>query len=595
MTDEIQETTDITSSTSHYVNSEKAATRGYMVRSQRGDSASEIDPRKLLRDPNISELRWYAERSIGKVLVNKPVEDAYKNGYELTGNDATWAEKKREELNYDYYHKLAEKKARRDGFALLYLGTRDPKSSVAEGLSPDENLPAAEWRASAKVTHIKVWTIDNLVQCGRTDVFDQVKAGYPDITRQDDFIVRKSGIVIDTRPRSPAYGDPLGYVLDTGHARDGTPKYQFVHKDRVIHYVWNDEVDGPYSPHGVDYNEARFHGHSPLGRWEGDSVLVASYDLLKGLTKGNWAIMEGLFRNAGNQLAVHLPSDLSHEDPEYSMAIQTFTNVNAKSSFLLPRGTEETQRYEVQQLKHGEMMDPRDHFDVIFEQICAVHEMTKSVLFGTQAGVVSGSETDIKNYFNQVERYRQGRGKEKNIEFYTRVRQIENGLVGENYKIDLDIDFGPMFKISKEDKISAMLNHANALTILINGYTLTPDEARNILSEEWAEIDLDALTEEDRDLLDRINLTQVGAYEGAEIAETEGGNQKPGVGAQGRTQGQTPGSGMQQGQQTGSLANRDGIMSDEVVDEIANRVLIRIGEKLGVDLSDETNTKEQET
>lgn len=53
-----------------------------------------------------------------------------------------------------------------------------------------------------------------------------------------------------------------------------------------------------------------------------------------------------------------------------------------------------------------------------------------------------------------------------------------------------------------------------AATSGIKQYVLTPDEARSILSEQWAEfdidVDLDELTEEQRDQLDRINVREAG-------------------------------------------------------------------------------------
>jgi hypothetical protein len=48
------------------------------------------------------------------------------------------------------------------------------------------------------------------------------------------------------------------------------------------------------------------------------------------------------------------------------------------------------------------------------------------------------------------------------------------------------------------------------LSTLITNYVITPDEARNLMTQEWAEIDYDGLTDAQRDVLDRINLAKVG-------------------------------------------------------------------------------------
>lgn len=541
-----------------YVNSDKANNRGRLLRAQRGDSADEIDPRRLVRDPTLSEIRWYYRRTFAKILVNKPIDDAFKNGFELNGRDAEWSMRKMAELDFLQYYKLCEKKARRDGFALLFIGTKDNTAGVEYPL----------FRKGAKVepTHLRVLTVDDLKYVDNLEIKDVMRNvfGYD----HNQYSVRRTGIVVGTDISDENYGVPLGYVLGMGGG-----KVQFIHRDRVLHRTWNTEVDGDYSPDTEPFGVRRWRHERPLGQYEGDSVLIPSYDLIKGLTKGNWSIMQALFRNASNMYAIHLPSDADEE--EAAFASNALTNINAKSELILPRGQAEDESYKVEQFKSGNIMNPRDHYDVIFDQICAAHEMTKSVLFGTQSGVVSGSETDIKNYFNQVQRNRTDIHEVEIIRFLNMLRRMEDGRAVDA-EVDVTFEWGPLFKLSQQDKIGAFLSHANAMTIMINGYMLTPDEARNILSEEWAEIDLGALTEEQRDLLDRINLTQVGAYEGAQIAETERGEQKE-VGNGTSNQRQTPGSGMQQGQTTGEMSNMDAML-DDIADEIVERVLQKLTE-----------------
>jgi hypothetical protein len=156
--------------------------------------------------------------------------------------------------------------------------------------------------------------------------------------------------------------------------------------------------------------------------------------------------------------------------------------------------------------------------------------MTKSVLFGTQQGTVTGSETDIKNYFNQVERLRSNEIEGDIKEFVQRASDVDTArgseLISNIAAGSFDVDWNPLFKLSELDRVEALRTEVNAVTMLINNYALTPDEARTILSSEWAEFDLEELSEEQYDILDRINLTSVGAYKGAERAEEELGEQE---------------------------------------------------------------------
>ncbi|UBF23160.1 portal protein [Haloarcula tailed virus 2] len=550
---------DTTSSNTTYTDSQQAKSRGRQLFSRRGDSSDEIDPRKLVRDPSISELRWYYRRTFAKTLVDKPIDDAFKNGFELDGREADRANAILDDTEYIENYKLAHKHARKDGFSLLHIQTRDNSMGLWQS-------PMDDGVFVAKIIGTKVLTIDDLCYCAEGEIFEEVQEAFG--LTQQEFLVRKTGIVVNNDPQSPDFRDPIGYVLDLGnHVVDGD-NVQFIHKDRVQHFTWNPEVSGDFKSDNTHFSydthgHARFRDTRPLGEWEGDSVLVQSYDLLKGIAKGNWAIMQALFRNAANMYTVSLPEDADEED--FAEAFKSFQNMNAKSEYVLPDG------YEVKQHQNGDMMEPREHFDVVFDQILASHEMTKSVLFGTQSGVVSGSETDIKNYFNKVERFREGRSKREIHDFLNRAKNMLDGRV-KDARMDVDIEFGPLFRLSKEQQLKMFLTDAQALTMMINGYMITPDEARSILSEEWARVDMDGMSEEQMDILDRINLTQVGAWEGAERNEPDTGNSFQGNNSEN-------GGGNQQGNQQSEFADAETRM-DGLVDKLADKVLDRVNEKL---------------
>ena len=502
---------------SMYANTEKASEKGRIAYSKRGDSSDEIDPRKLVRNPELSELRWYYRRTFAKKLVNKPIDDAFKHGFALDGPDAERATEKLQESNYIEDYKIAEKKARRDGFSLLFIGTKESWDNTQGGvhLSPkDKDCTVTD------VTHTKVLTIDDLIDGADKEIMDDVNEAFG--LDRHEFEVRRTGIVINKDINSPRFREPIGYVLNQGHDEMGNKRVQFVHRDRVQHLVWNKEVDGDYHDDS-GFGVTRWDSERPLGRWEGDSVLVQSYDLMKGLTKGNWSIMQALFRNASNLYAVHLPNDATQE--EFNKASQQFSNLNAKSELFLPAGPSgmSEDSYEINQYTSGDMVEPEPYFNVIFDQICATHEMTKSVLFGTQSGTVSGSETDIKNYFNKVERYRQTRATKWIMDFLDRVKFLLDGRVtDENVHMDVEIDWEPLFTVSNTERINAMQSLASTMQVAINGFVITPDEARNILAEEWADYDMDFddLSDEERQLLADIN--QLGLTENGDGPEQEG-------------------------------------------------------------------------
>lgn len=485
-----------------YADDEKIEEEEMRPKSKKGDSSDEVDPRLLNRDPTLSEIRWYYRRTFARVLVDKPIDDAFKNGFEATSDNDSEIEEildgprwEGEGNGYIGAYRFAEKKARRDGFALVFVGTRE------RGASGIHESPVSTDVDVDKITHCKVLTIDDLTS---NVPHEQIEEGTGLDSTQ--YKVRRTGIVVNTDPTSPEYRTPIGYVLDTNHG-------QFVHADRVQHLTWNPEVDGDYDA-GEGVRRYSKGDSNYLGQWEGDSVLIPSYNILKGISKGNWAIMQALFRNAAHMYSVKLPPNASPDDMDHAEAATA--NINAKSALIWP-----DPEYDVQQHESGGEMEPQNHYEVLFDQVCADQEMTKSVLFGTQAGTVSGSETDIKNYFNKVERYRKNRAESKIREFATMAKRMTDTRTSEEFEVDLEIEWNPLFEVDADTRIQMLQNQTQALTTLIGNFALTPDEAREILTEEFTEIDLDDLTEDQLDELDRINLTRSGQGPSAERAESE--------------------------------------------------------------------------
>lgn len=498
-----------------------------------GDSSDEVDPRKLLSSPTLNNVRWLYRESFAKKLVDKPVDDAFKNGFEVKdGRDDLQG------LLRDTFvprYKLAQKKARRDGFALLFMVLEDTSDGVHED-------PLDEDVSVSRIKKLQPLTLDDL---SRFNASQNIPSGRLDNEipyEQNRYEIRKTGMVVDMDPNSETYKDPLGYLVGVDNPK-GADDVRFVHHNRVFHYTWNREVDGDLDS-------------DTLGMWEGDSVLITVYHILQGLKKGNWSIMQTLFRYAAKLYHVALPEDANDED--WEQADENLQNLNAMGELLTPAG------YEVEDFQTDGQLDPEPYFEVMFQQVCASLEMTKSVLFGTQSGVVSGSETDIKNYFNQVQRLRQSRVDDDLHEFATRYYRMTEGRTdNEEYEADFDIEWGPLFKLSDLDQAEALTRTMQTLSAAINSFVMTPQEARSVLQEEWAEADIgwsDEFSQEEEEFLRTLNIAQMGAEAALPDEMKEGSTQ------------QQNGGGMQQGQQTAA--------SDPSVDNLDNAPVERIAERV---------------
>jgi hypothetical protein len=554
---DIDDTTDSTTSfeidtVGVHTYSENTASRTEGVGTEVGDSSDEVNPRQLMGDPHLNELRWLYRTSMAKTIVDKPVDDAFKNGYEIKEDEDSSRSITTllKDIGWEEHYKRVKKKARRDGFALSYFVLDDSSETVGED-------PMADSVAVESIKKLETITLDDLARYKTSHgaIPAGTEADPLEGLDHDEYEIRPTGIVMDTDATSATYKEPLGYLIgppdwiDESNTLDSV---KFYHRNRFIHHTVNDVVDGDLD-------------QDALGQWEGDSELVSIYHILRGLKKGNWSIMQTVFRYAAKMYHVELPEDANEED--WDNANDNMVNLNAKSELITPAG------YEIQDFATDGQLQPREYFDVLFEQVCASTEMTKSVLFGTQSGTVSGSETDIKNYFNQVERVRQVDYVEDMQNYASHAIKLVDNRTNEGYDLDFDVEWGPLFKLSELDNTERLSRVMQTLSSAINNFILTPEEARNILQEEWSSVDIDwedEFSEEEEDWLKTLNVAQIGS-EAALPADENSKLQSEGNPRVGQN-----GGGMESGQQTASeQPTSDGLTSREM-DKIADKVAKRL-------------------
>jgi len=515
------------------------------VPSNLADTSDEVDPRKLTKRPTVDRIRWLYRTSIGGTIVDKPVADAFKHGFEIK-NASRDVRSRLDNLDFVTTFIEAYQKSRRDGFSLLYMVLDDN----TQGVQYD---PMDEDATVRDIKKLEIHTIDDLahfdgdhgVVPANADADPIRELGY------DNYDIRPTGIVMDTDETSETYKEPLGYLIGEPNWIDNTEPaddVKFFHRNRFLHIAVNRTVDG-------DLYDAT------LGKYEGDSVLISVYDILNGLKKGNWSMMQTIFRYAAKLYHVELPEDADQED--YDNAIEEMDNLNAKSEIVTPSG------YEISDYQTDGQLQPREYFDVLFDQICASVEMTKSVLFGTQSGTVSGSETDIKNYFNQVERLRNERLDSLMKKFAEMMFRLTDNRTGEQYTADFEIEWGPLFKLSDMDKVERATRLMQTVSQGVDTFVMTPMEARQVLQQEWAEVDIDwndDFTDEEVQFLQSLNVHQQGAETAEEKTE---GEIKGGAPRQGQN-----GGGQELGNKTSSPnpVSQSDSLSDRDVDRIARRI-----------------------
>lgn len=534
-------------------------------------TADDVDPKRLFRTPSIDDIRWfYRNGALASTIVDRPVDDAFKHGYSV-GDTADDTQQFLQDIE-DAYRK-AHRNARRDGFALLWFRLRD----TASEWEPPENVDG--------IHEAKVLTIDDLTNRKPIAFEEKLTAGNaqnimdPDagqsvssteaVTALGDLIQRaeeanpnlntdsvaetrlsrddadpaqlaadaviedpsiergeldgrlmygrsrlyditENGIVISNRLDDERFEQPISYLYDRG------AEFQplMIHPQRVFHITWRGDVDGDV-------------GDRTWGGYEGDSVLMPIIHLLRSMMKGNWATMQSLFRHSA---PLHVVSyDEGTDKGKVDEAEQQMHNINTKSSIMEPPG------FEVRSIEKIQQNEVEPSYSVLFDQICAATEMTRSVLFGTQAGTVSGSEVDIKNYFNKIERLRRNR-------YESELRDLVNWYSeydATDYELDngLQLEWGPLFKLSELDRAEAMARHVQLVSQAQTNFVMSDEEARSFLEEQWTDwtdVDLSGILEDDE--FERL-YNILGASDGS--LSDIGGNPRVGQNGGGMEQGQS--------------------------------------------------------
>jgi len=463
-------TVDSSHSRSHYLEEEEEVhgqQTGVYESDDGSHSADNVDPRLLFDTPTQDEVRWYYQFTLGGTIVEKPILDAYKNGFDVENDPDNSVTEFLEE--YIPYKKDAEIKSRRDGPSTIFFQF------------DDDNPVYKPPKSVTDLNGFKLFTLDKWAD----DIDKELVKEGTDIENDEHIYVRDTGLVIRDDLSHPDHEELLGYAVK----KKGGEETQFVHADRCQHFVWNRNVDG----HVDEYT---------VGQHEGNSILLPILIPLKALTMANWALGQTVYRYSSPLYAITSPEQGVSKD-DFDKVDDQIENLNSASDVTLPPG------WDIKTEGTDGELNPEPYLNGLIEQICAGTEMTKSVLMGSQTGTVSGSSTDIKNYFNQVERYRSGRGREKQDEAIQMVNGYSSSIISDASANGYTFNWGPLFKMDKLDKAEAMIRVVTAAANGINSYTLTPEEAREIIQTQWEtfeiESDLGNLSEENMDLLREIN------------------------------------------------------------------------------------------
>jgi hypothetical protein len=498
------------------------------------NTADDVDVRGLFHSPTTDLLRWlYRHNAEAGIVVDKPVKDAFKHGYEFI--DTSNAEQKNAQqaedwvlMEYEEILKQAYMKARRDGFSLIMWVVNDEAEKAAQSVQNPSGIST-----------LNILTLDDLVnsygQEGRStrdiDALGTQKAAEHTDYDAIQLDVTQSGLVVVDDITSPDHGKFVGCYYSRADEVLSEDAYDFIHHERLQRITARPQVDG-------DVNDENF------GHLEGDSVLTPIFHALLGLTKAEWALGQSILRYTAPLHVVEIDEHVQPAEGSMEEHLEQLNDdlgsLTTKSNVALPPF------HEMKTVGDDNTIDPEPYLDGLINQVTAGSEITRSVLQGTQTGTVSGSTTDIKNYYNQVERLRENELTAKIHEGVEMAARFDSEAVP-NFATSFRINWGDLFQIDDIERAEAMRVITAATGTGISNYMLTPEEAREILQQQWATLDVDVDLSEDLDEADFDQLDRVTTSRGKQFPEgvspeeelAEGQSPRSGQNMSGREEGST--------------------------------------------------------
>ncbi len=242
-------------------------------------------------------------------------------------------------------------------------------------------------------------------------------------------------IELDKNPESETFGDILFYHLKP-EVFDGSYSDIKIHASRCIH-VMNDTTKDP----------------------EGISLYKPMYNWLNIFDNTAWSIGQSFFRYAGGFPVLTVKGWDALSDDERDDYMKQWENVNSMTGFVTGDG------YSVEfKGAEGRALSPKEYFEAGLSLIAAAGDLPYSLLIGVNAGAVSGSETNLKDYYSDI-------SSKQTLEEQPILEETYDKLIetGQLPKIDYDIEWIPLF--SETNKEVAETNKLDAETLEIERRT----------------------------------------------------------------------------------------------------------------------------
>jgi hypothetical protein len=215
--------------------------------------------------------------------------------------------------------------------------------------------------------------------------YDQIESGDPNYagfqtpadTTKDIIRVEAINHIDYTIPQIEAFGDPTYYRINFYTDNNMYMSYN-VHPTRAIRW----------RSHPINYDQ-----------YKGQGILHACFGHLQILNTIDYSAMSAAYRWGHGKPVVFTRGIKTQQDATYAAA--RIGNPTTQSWIMVPKENVE----DIKMLgSEGTMMNLSEMGNMIINQIASVTGIPKPILMGEQAGVISGSEVNERQYFAVLDR-----------------------------------------------------------------------------------------------------------------------------------------------------------------------------------------------
>ena len=202
-----------------------------------------------------------------------------------------------------------------------------------------------------------------------------------DNAKLEEIIAKPKKDIVKTEyekdPMSPLYAKPISYEVTT---KGGN---KTVHASRL----W------PLVSASLDDDEPT-------------SILYSLADQLYLMGNQDWAFGQLPWKYAAGFNVAYLPNDAT--DPEYDeFEADFFPNEN--NLYVIRKGPTPELSYDFEFKYPGGHVDPKEYTARMWDEVAGGSGIPKCILFGTEAGAVTGSEINVRDYMKTIARLREQR------------------------------------------------------------------------------------------------------------------------------------------------------------------------------------------